>query len=161
MGDRNHSSSAISIVRATGADARALSELAFRSKASNGYDDAFMAACRDELAYSAGEVEGEEFWKAIGQEGQLVGMVCLEPDGEDGEVGHFFVAPDAKRMGVGRMLWQHMEARAGALRVRRLHLDADPFAVPFYEAMGMRVVGEAPSGSIPGRMLPRMEKVLQ
>ena len=107
------------------------------------------------------EVEGEEFWKAIGQEGQLVGMVCLEPDGEDGEVGHFFVAPDAKRMGVGRMLWQHMEARAGALRVRRLHLDADPFAVPFYEAMGMRVVGEAPSGSIPGRMLPRMEKVLR
>lgn len=36
----------------------------------------------------------------------------------------------------------------------------DPFAVAFYEAMGMRITGESPSGSIPGRMLPRMERRL-
>ncbi|MCC0041531.1 MAG: hypothetical protein H6880_05120 [Rhodobiaceae bacterium] len=36
----------------------------------------------------------------------------------------------------------------------------DPFAVAFYEAMGMRITGESPSGSIPGRMLPRMQRRL-
>lgn len=38
--------------------------------------------------------------------------------------------------------------------------SADAFAVAFYEAMGMRITGESPSGSIPGRMLPRMERRL-
>ena len=38
-----------------------------------------------------------------------------------------------------------------------LHLDADPFAVPFYESLGFKVVSETPSGSIPGRTLPKME----
>ena len=40
---------------------------------------------------------------------------------------------------------------------RAIGLDADPHAVGFYEHMGAKVIGEAPSGSIPGRMLPRME----
>ena len=37
-----------------------------------------------------------------------------------------------------------------------LHLDADPFAVPFYTAMGFTVEGFVPSGSIEGRELPHM-----
>ena len=39
-------------------------------------------------------------------------------------------------------------------------LDADPNSVGFYQRMGMEIVGESPSGSIPGRMLPRMRKAL-
>ncbi len=34
-------------------DAATVTALAFRSKASNGYDAAFMAACRDELTFDA------------------------------------------------------------------------------------------------------------
>ena len=37
-----------------------------------------------------------------------------------------------------------------------LTLNADPSAVPFYEHVGARIVGTSPSGSIPGRELPRM-----
>jgi SAM-dependent methyltransferase len=39
----------------------------------------------------------------------------------------------------------------------RLTIDADPHAEAFYVAMGAARVGESPSGSIPGRMLPRLE----
>jgi hypothetical protein len=39
-------------------------------------------------------------------------------------------------------------------------LDADPNAEPIYERFGSRRVGWSPSGSIPGRRLPRMERVL-
>jgi len=35
-------------------------------------------------------------------------------------------------------------------------LDADPDAEPFYLHHGARRIGEVPSGSIPGRMLPRL-----
>jgi hypothetical protein len=33
--------------------------------------------------------------------------------------------------------------------------DADPDAAPFYRKMGAYDVGQAPSGSVPGRMLPK------
>jgi hypothetical protein len=35
-------------------------------------------------------------------------------------------------------------------------IDADPGAVPFYERMGAVPAGLVPSGSIPGRFLPRL-----
>ena len=41
-----------------------------------------------------------------------------------------------------------------------LRIEADPQAAPFYERFGAERVGEAPSGSIPGRMLPRMHFAL-
>jgi GNAT superfamily N-acetyltransferase len=72
-----------------------------------------------------------------------------------------FVEPRLVRSGVGRVLWRHAEERARAHGAARLTLDADPNAVPFYERMGLRIVGQSPSGSIPGRMLPRMEKELR
>jgi len=42
----------------------------------------------------------------------------------------------------------------------RVVLDADPGAEPFYARFGARRTGEVPSGSIEGRMLPRMAFVL-
>ena len=56
------------------------------------------------------------------------------------------------------MLWAQLEAHAREAGAERIVLDSDPHAVGFYERMGCRVIGEAPSGSIPGRMLPHMEK---
>jgi hypothetical protein len=35
-----------------------------------------------------------------------------------------------------------------------LRIEADPNAVGFYRAMGAEQIGEAPSGSVPGRSLP-------
>lgn len=129
-----------------------------RSKASNGYDEAFMAACERELtlpesAIAAGEVH-------VAGAGEPRGMYRLIVRDGHGHLEDMFVAADARRCGIGRALWAHMEARARAARCAWLSLDADPFAVPFYRSMGMRVVGESASGSIPGRMLPRMEKRL-
>jgi len=54
------------------------------------------------------------------------------------------------------LLWQKLVERAKAKKLVTLHLDADPFSVPFYKALGFEVVGEVPSGSIAGRSLPHM-----
>lgn len=53
-----------------------------------------------------------------------------------------------------------MAAFLDACRARglaRVWVDADPNAEPVYARFGFRTVGQSQSGSIPGRMLPRME----
>jgi GNAT superfamily N-acetyltransferase len=139
-------------------EAEALTALALRSKASNGYDAAFMAACRDELTVRFGE--GRTIRLAQDRTGRLAGFFTLCCGGGAAEVDAFFVDPAAKRSGVGRMLWRDLERQALVHGARTVMLDADPQAVPFYRAMGLRVTGRAASGSIPGRFLPHMRKAL-
>lgn len=140
-------------------EAEQLSDLILRSKRSNGYDDVFMALCVEELRVTAERLRDELFWVAQAEDGELCGCTSLRiSSGEArGEVRNFFVDPSWKRKGVGKQLWSVLLEAARAARLRKLHLDADPSAVSFYEAMGFRLKGEKPSGSIPGRFIPYME----
>ncbi len=144
---------------AAAADAEALSDLSFRSKASNGYDAEFMDACREELAVTARTIADGEIWVAEAH-GKPVGFFDIRLENDALEVYSLYVDPDVKRAGIGRTLWAALEERAVAMAAKAIELDADPAAVSFYTAMGCAVIGEAPSGSIPGRMLPRMRKWL-
>ena len=149
------------IVRAKKSDAQALTELAFFSKASNGYDDAFMEQCREELTFDASSIAAGETWVATeGDDRRILGFVDLHVGKEQAEIHAIFVAPQCKRSGVGSALWDTAEQRARQQNAERIELDSDPVAVAFYEAKGMSVCGQSPSGSIPGRMLPRMGKDL-
>lgn len=140
--------------RAKPQEAAELTALIYASKKSNGYDDAFMTACAEELRLTPEMIEAQLVW--VAEDDRLLGCVTLETDAAEGEVTKFFVASDAKRRGVGRALWDQVLAAAKEQELTRLTLDADPEAVPFYEAMGFRTIGKAPSGSIPGRFLPLM-----
>ena len=151
---------ALNIRLARPAEAPAITSLAFRSKASNGYDAAFIAACRAELTFDARTFARGETWLCEDGMGRLLGFFYLRLEDETAEVYALFVEPDCKGLGVGRALWDKLEARAAALGARRIGTDSDPAAVPFYLRMGLRPAGEAPSGSIPGRMLPRLIKAL-
>ena len=146
----------IEIRRARANEAGILSDLSMRAKRSNGYDDAFMEACRAELTVTASRMEEGEYWVAEAQ--SVCGCVCLkEAENGYGDVHAFFIDPDYQRQGIGRLLWQKVVERTRAQGMSALRLDADPAALPFYRSMGFIKVGEVPSGSIEGRMLPRME----
>ena len=57
----------------------------------------------------------------------------------------------------GRAARRHrLDPRAAELRI-----EADPEAVPFYQRMGAKITGSAPSGSIPGRRLPLLRYTLR
>ncbi len=142
-------------------EAEALTDLVMRPKQSNGYDDAFMAACADELRVTPARIAAGNFWVAVAQ-GALRGCVTLDPDSATGQgtISTFFIDPDTKRQGVGRALWGEVQAAARSQGMSLLKLDADPAAVSFYQAMGFKTVREVPSGSIPGRVLPQMELAL-
>lgn len=128
-----------------------------RSKRSNGYDDAFMKACAAELRVTPEDLAAGEFRVAIA--GGIRGFVRLDRTGEPStaEIGAFFVEPGLIRRGIGTRLWAAVLRSARSQGLDTLRLDADPAAVAFYQKLGFLVVGEAPSGSIHGRRLPRME----
>lgn len=149
----------LSLRPATVSDCDVLSDLSFCSKASNGYDAAFMEACRDELAVTPEMIAEGELW--ITEAGcKPVGFFDIRLENDTLEVYALYIDPDLKRSGIGRKLWAAMEERAVAMAAKAIELDADPCAVEFYRAMGCGVIGHSPSGSIPGRMLPRMRKWL-
>ena len=140
-------------------DCDVLSGLAFRSKASNGYDAAFMEACRDELAVTPEKIADGELWISEA-DSKPVGFFDIRLENDTLEVYALYVDPVVKRCGIGRKLWAEVEERAVAMAAEAIELDADPSAVEFYKAMGCGVIGQSPSGSISGRMLPRMRKWL-
>ena len=88
--------------------------------------------------------------------GRLLGFATLGLVDGEAEILALFVEPAVKHRGIGRALFVAMAAMARAGGAARLDVDADPHALAFYERMGCRQTGLTPSGSIPGRMLPRL-----
>ena len=132
-----------------------LSDLCFRSKAVWGYDEEFMEACRGELSFEPRDLELTTIALAeIG--GEPIGVAQVEVVDNEADLLKLFVEPKALRSGTGKALLVWAIGVAKRLGASRLTIDADPDAAPFYRRMGAYDVGQAPSGSVPGRMLPRL-----
>jgi GNAT superfamily N-acetyltransferase len=137
----------------------ALSALCFRSKAVWGYDNDFMEACRRELSIEPCDLRSTSI--AVAEEnGIVVGIAQIKVIGSEADLLKLFVEPTALRVGIGRALLAWATDLATSRGADRLVIEADPDAAPFYRRMGARDVGLAPSGSIPGRMLPKLIKDL-
>ena len=137
-----------------------LGELCLRSKAVWGYDDAFMTACQNELTLRPDELQSTHLQVAE-RDSTVVGLAQVKVTDTDADLLKLFVEPALLRSGVGRLLFEWATARARGLGAVRMIIEADPDAAPFYERMGARYAGFAPSQSIPGRMLPRMQMELE
>lgn len=148
----------VTVRQARADEAAVLTELAMRAKASWGYDEAFMAACRDELTLTPAKMAAWQVWVAeVG--GQVAGMVALSLE-NGAEVEDFFVEPQLQGRGVGGALMAQLLAAARAAGAEVLEVDADPNAEGIYAKLGFETFSRSPSGSIPGRWLPRMRLVL-
>jgi GNAT superfamily N-acetyltransferase len=138
-----------------------LSELALRSKGYWGYDADFLEACRAELTLAPEDLARLTVRVVERTDGHVIAFYALGPlDGSGGEVWFFFVDPPFMGTGVGRRLFEDLLATARSAGMRSLRIDADPGAASFYERMGAARVGETPSNSTPGRLLPSYEVTL-
>ena len=144
------------IRRAGPGDAAALSSLAFRSKASWGYDIEFMKRCRDELTYAEQDIEAPRYrFQVCEVDGEAVGFYVLEIRSEtEAELEGLFVKPALLRKGIGRLLTEHLKTEAGLLGIRSISILGDPNAEEFYTSIGAEPAGYRESASIPGRFLP-------
>ena len=136
-----------------------LSALCFKSKAVWGYDNDFMEACRRELSVEPCDLQSTSVAVAE-QDGRLVGVAQIKVVGSEADLLKLFVEPTVLRSGIGRALFAWATELAISQGADRLSIEADPGAAPFYRRMGAQDVGPAPSGSIPGRMLPQLVKDL-
>jgi len=137
-----------------------LGELCLRSKAVWGYDEAFMIACRSELTLHPDELRTTHLQVAE-RDAIVVGLAQLKVIDRDADLMKLFVEPALLGSGVGRLLFGWAAARARDLGAVRITIEADPGAARFYERMGARHAGFAPSQSIPGRLLPRLRLELE
>jgi len=138
------------------ADAGVLSSLAFRSKASWGYDIEFMKRCREELTCSVTQIEAPQFKVHVCDiEDSAVAFYSLELlDDERAELDALFVRPEFIGHGIGKMMVAHMLSEASALGIKVVSIQGDPNAEDFYRAIGAVPNGYRESVSIPGRYLP-------
>lgn len=137
-------------------EAELLTELCLRAKAVWGYDEAFMRACRAELTLSPAECTASSLQVAI-EGNKVLGVVQVVVDGDRADLTRLFIEPSAMRAGVGRKLFDWAVSAARRRGAKRLWIEADPDAAGFYRRMGAVDDGMAPSGSIPGRFLPRLK----
>ncbi|MFN4102239.1 MAG: GNAT family N-acetyltransferase [Pararhodobacter sp.] len=138
----------------------ALSDLCLRSKAHWGYSAAMVEAFRSELTIRSDDLEEDAFIIAEDSRG-IAGIVQVSVEGREAILEKLFIEPARMGTGVGRLLYDwacDTARRRGALR---LVIDSDPDAAAFYARMGASSRGESPSGSIPGRMLPRLVQDLR
>jgi GNAT superfamily N-acetyltransferase len=118
-----------------------------------------MRACRAELTLTAKDCATALI--QVAADGDAVaGVVQVTIDGEAADLAKLFIAPGALRAGIGRQLFDWAVTTARRRGARWMTIDADPGAAEFYRRMGAVDDGTAPSGSIPGRVLPRLRLLL-
>ena len=145
----------VTLRRARPDEASMLSELALAAKEFWGYDQAFIESCRAELSFSPDDVARRHFVVAdLG--GMVAGFYSLDGQPPAGGLGNMWVRPGEIGTGLGRVMWHDAMAAAAAAGFEYLEISAEPDAEGFYRKMGAERIGETPSGSIPGRMLPLM-----
>lgn len=133
-----------------------LSDLCLRSKAVWDYDDAMLDAFRGELTLTEDDLESDVIIVAEDLRG-VAGMAQLSFD-ESGtsHLDKLFVEPARLGEGTGKMLYVWACRYAQGSGAKEMVIESDPDAAPFYRHMGAEPDGEAESGSIPGRFLPRL-----
>ena len=136
-------------------EAELLSEIAIRAKGYWGYDQAFLDACRAELTFTPAEIAPRRI-AVVESSQQVLGFYSLDGEAPEGELGNLWVVPESIGTGLGRRIWEAAmrSPPLGSSGCTRLKIDAEPRAEGFYLAMGAVRVGEVPSGSVPGRVIP-------
>ena len=114
-----------------------------------------MDACRAELTVSFETIATSRVHVAE-RLGQLVGMAQMSVHGDVAELDKLFVEPNALRLGVGKALFDWAKEAAARAGAGLLMVDADPSAAAFYRRLGAADAGVVPSGSISGRVIPRL-----
>ena len=145
------------IRRAHPKEADLLTQIAVSAKRHWGYPERWMEVWKPQLTFTPEYFEENENWVAVIDNTPIAFYTLLEK-AESAWIENLWVSPGHIGKGVGKSLFLHALEAARRHGFERLQLEADPNAVGFYEAMGMKRIGERAS-EIEGqpRILPVME----
>jgi GNAT superfamily N-acetyltransferase len=145
---------------AEASDAPALTAIAQAAKKNWGYPEAWLEAWIPALTITPEYVAAHTVTVAE-RDGVPVGFSGLCDAGTHWDLDHLWVLPEHHGHGLGRRLLDLMLEEVRARRPGALRIEAEPFAVGFYEHCGARPVGtvSAPVLGTP-RELPLLEIVV-
>ncbi len=134
--------------------------LVLRSKASWGYDAAFMS--RFAATSVTRELVGAHRVCLVALLGERpVGLAVADDEGSRAWLEDLWVDPPSFGCGVGRALFDAILDVARSWGREVLELESDPHAEGFYLAMGARRTGTRPSSLAPDRPLPLLRYDLE
>ncbi|WP_089729819.1 GNAT family N-acetyltransferase [Modicisalibacter muralis] len=136
-------------------EAAVLSSIALQAKAHWGYPAEWLQLWASELTISPEQIAHQNVLVAE-ISGELAGFTAVSIHKKQAELEHMWVLPAFMRRGIGRSLVERALGQARDNGCESLRVVSDPGAVPFYQAMGGRVVGEQSSVPAP-RALPVVE----
>ena len=128
------------ILRAKPDDAATLTRIALAAKRHWGYPEPWIEKWRHLLTVGAEFIDQHETYVAVA-DSLKVGFYALDQNGNNLELLHLWVLPEAMGRGVGRSLFQHALKRARALGFPALEIESDPNAEGFYRHLGAHRVG--------------------
>ena len=141
-------------------EAEQLTSLLLRSKAYWGYDAEFMQVAAQHMCITPEFIqENRSFVLELNR--KMVGLSSLVHRGDVLVLDYLFIAPAFIGQGWGQRLWEHAVSLAMREGYKAIQLDADPFAMGFYQKQGAVVVGESVSCLRAGRKLPVMRLDLE
>ncbi len=146
----------IEIRRAAPGQAGILTEIAVRAKRYWDYPETWIQKWMPELTFTPDQIKNEHIYAAYDGD-QVVGFYRLILHAPKARLEDLWVKPDAIGTGVGRELFLHALSICRSRGLSALDVESDPHAQGFYERMGMRKVGERPSGVDGQRSLPVLE----
>jgi GNAT superfamily N-acetyltransferase len=118
-----------------------LTEIAQAAKRHWGYPERWMELWRDVLTITPDYIAGNEVYVArVGD--AIVGFYALMGSGAKLTLDHLWLSPAQIGAGLGRTLFAHAVATAKQLGATEIEIEAEPYAVGFYERMGATRVGE-------------------
>ncbi len=141
-------------------EAPLLTALCIRAKAHWGYDSRFMRAAAKPLQIREDQIEAGLVLTALAGPGPIpCGVAAIVPLRRPRwvEISHLFVEPERFGRGIGRGLFAAAVALAKDHGATHVSILSDPNAAGFYQKLGARRCGEAPSGVMRNRMLPLFE----
>ena len=119
-----------------------------------------MAACEAELTLTRDHLIHDRVVLARDAAETLVGVAHVSAGVEGCFLEKLFVDPPWMGQGVGALLYAWALQAAHELGAKELIIDSDPGAAGFYQRQGAVAAGTVPSGSIPGRRLPRFVHIV-
>lgn len=142
--------------KAVPADADILTDIAMRAKAHWGYTQDLLDLWAEDLRISPESCRTNCIW-VVEAAGEIAGFGEILLRDDYAILDDLWIDPRFMGQGLGKALFRHLCQIAFEADALRVTLESDPFARPFYEHMGARVVGKIQSSSVPGRSLPLME----
>jgi GNAT superfamily N-acetyltransferase len=130
----------VQIIRAKPSEAGTLSAIAWAAKAYWGYPAHWMEQWRGQLTITPEFIAANETFAAT-ITGQIIAFYALLATAEAVRLEHLWVLPERIGQGIGRSLFIHAVERATLRGARRLTIEADPDAEPFYRRMGAIRIG--------------------